>query len=38
MAGFVASNYTATITFLGFVPRRQGAEIEAEAVAEMPLA
>ena len=37
MAGFVASDYTATITFLGFVPRREGAEIEAEAVREMPL-
>lgn len=37
MAGFVATDYTATITFLGFVPRREGAEIEAEAVTEMPL-
>jgi len=37
MAGFVATDYTATITFLGLVPRREGAEIEAEAVAEMPL-
>jgi len=37
MAGFIATDYTATITFLGFVPRREGAEIEAEAVTAMPL-
>lgn len=37
MAGFVATDHIATITFLGFVPRREGAEIEAEAVSEMEL-
>ncbi len=37
MAGFIATDHTATITFLGYVPRREGAEIEAEAVSEMPL-